>query len=136
MTKRTFGKVLERMAWARELVPTVMVEMPVIPGTDSFMKELLVKLDALGVDGINLLEFAYAMWNWPVFDSLGLTLRNPPQQVVFDYTYAGALAVQDSEEDCLRLMLWRTSKVWGCRCITVVGEQTSRSDEKHERALC
>ena len=27
-------------------------------------------------------------------------LRNPPQQVVFDYTYAGALAVQDSEEDC------------------------------------
>lgn len=99
-------KVLERMAWARELVPTVMVEMPVIPGTDSFMKELLVKLDALGVDGINLLEFAYAMWNWPVFDSLGLTLRNPPQQVVFDYTYAGALAVQDSEEDCLRLMLW------------------------------
>ncbi|MFR0869201.1 MAG: radical SAM protein, partial [Adlercreutzia sp.] len=33
-------KVLERMAWAREQVPTVMVEMPVIPGTDSFMKEL------------------------------------------------------------------------------------------------
>ena len=83
-----------------------MVEMPVIPGTDSFMKELLAKLDALGVDGVNLLEFAYAMWNWPVFESLGLTLRNPPQQVVFDYTYAGALAVQDSEEDCLRLMLW------------------------------
>ena len=99
-------KVLERMAWAREQVPTVMVEMPVIPGTDSFMKELLAKLDALGVDGVNLLEFAYAMWNWPVFESLGLTLRNPPQQVMFDYTYAGALAVQDSEEDCLRLMLW------------------------------
>ena len=99
-------KVMERMAWAREQVPTVMVEMPVIPGTDSFMKELLAKLDALGVDGVNLLEFAYAMWNWPVFESLGLTLRNPPQQVMFDYTYAGALAVQDSEEDCLRLMLW------------------------------
>ena len=62
-------KVLERMAWAREQVPTVMVEMPVIPGTDSFMKELLAKLDALGVDGVNLLEFAYAMWNWPVFES-------------------------------------------------------------------
>lgn len=99
-------KVLERVAWARESVPTVMVEMPVIPGTESFMEELLAKLDALGVDGINLLEFAYAMWNWPVFASLGLTLRNPPQRVLFDYTYAGALAVQDSEEACLRLMLW------------------------------
>ena len=105
-------KVLERMAWAREQVPTVMVEMPVIPGTDSFMKELLAKLDALGVDGVNLLEFAYAMWNWPVFESLGLTLRNPPQQVMFDYTYAGALAVQDSEEDCLRLMLWAREQGW------------------------
>ena len=28
------------------------------------MEELLIKLDALGVDGINLLEFAYSMWNW------------------------------------------------------------------------
>ena len=99
-------KVLERMTWARESVPTIMVEMPIIPGTESFMEELLIKLDALGVDGINLLEFAYSMWNWSVFESLGLTLRNPPQRVLFDYTYAGALAVQDSEEACLRLMLW------------------------------
>lgn len=73
-------KVLERMAWAREQVPTVMVEMPVIPGTDSFMKELLAKLDALGVDGVNLLEFAYAMWNWPVFESLALRCATLPSR--------------------------------------------------------
>lgn len=102
----SLARVFERMAWAREVVPTVMVEMPVIPGTDEFMERLLVKLDDLGVDGVNLLEFAYAMWNWPVFESLGLTLRNPPWRVLFDYTYAGALAVQGSEEACLRLMLW------------------------------
>lgn len=99
-------KVYERMAWAREVIPTIMVEMPVIPGTEIFMERLLVRLDGLGVDGVNLLEFAYAMWNWPVFESLGLTLRNPPRRVLFDYTYAGALAVQGSEEACLGLMLW------------------------------
>lgn len=99
-------KVLERMAWARKVIPTIMVEMPVIPGTETFMEELLSRLDEIGVDGINLLEFAYAMWNWPVFESLGLTLRNPPHRVFFDYTYAGALAVEGSEEACLRLMLW------------------------------
>ena len=103
---RMLEKVFERMTWAREVIPTIMVEMPVIPGTEAFMEELLARLDGLGVDGINLLEFAYAMWNWPVFASLGLTLRNPPHRVFFDYTYAGALAVEGSEEACLRLMLW------------------------------
>ncbi len=99
-------KLFAIMELALERIPTVMVEMPPIPGTEASMRTLLKRLDALGVHGINLLEFAYAMWNWEVFDSLGLTLRNPPNRVCYDYTYAGSLAVQDSEELCLRLMLW------------------------------
>ena len=99
-------RVLANMEAALGFIPTVMVEMPPIPGTEDQMKELLVRLDHMGVHGINLLEFAYAMWNWPVFESLGLTLRNPPCHVLYDYEYAGALAVQGSEELCLRLMLW------------------------------
>ncbi len=99
-------KLFAIMELALERIPTVMVEMPPIPGTESSMRVLLKRLDNLGVHGINLLEFAYAMWNWEVFDSLGLTLRNPPNRVCYDYTYAGSLAVQGSEELCLRLMLW------------------------------
>ncbi len=57
-------------------------------------------------------------WNWPVFDSRAL-LRNPPQQVVFDYTYAGALAVQDSEEDCFASHAVAHEQSLSCRCITV-----------------
>ena len=94
------------MELALERIPTVMVEMPPIPGTEASMRTLLRHLDEIGVHGINLLEFAYAMWNWPVFESLGLTLRNPPSRVCYDYTYAGSLAVQGAEELCLRLMLW------------------------------
>ena len=77
------------------------------------------------------------MWNWSVFESLGLTLRNPPQRVLFDYTYAGALAVQDSEEACLRLMLWaREQGLRLCSALLLVGEQAPRSGAQYERALC
>lgn len=99
-------RVLGNLALARGVIGTVMVEMPVIPGTEDFMRGLLRRLDALGVDGVNLLEFCYPLWNWPVYESLGLTLRNPPYRVFFDYSYAGALAVEGSEEACLALMLW------------------------------
>ena len=60
----------------------------------------------MGIDGVNLLEFTYAMWNWEVYESLGLALKDPPYPVFYDYVYAGSLAVQGSEELCLRLMLW------------------------------
>ena len=99
-------KVLSNMALAQKAIPAVMVEMPVIPGTEGFMKGLILRLDDMGVQGINLLEFAYPMWNWPVYESLGLELRNPPWEVFFDYSYAGTLPVQGSEELCLELMLW------------------------------
>ena len=99
-------KVFSNMALARRAVPTVMVEMPVIPGTERQMQELLQRFEEVGVDGVNLLEFTYAMWNWEVYESLGLALKNPPYPVFYDYVYAGSLAVQGSEELCLRLMLW------------------------------
>lgn len=99
-------RVLANMSAALECVLTVMVEMPPIPGTESQMQDLLRRLDEIGIHGINLLEFTYPMWNWPVFESLGLTLKNPPYRVFYDYSYAGSLPVQGSEELCLRLMLW------------------------------
>ncbi len=103
---RKQAEVFANMERALACIPTVMVEMPPIPGTEDQMRDLLVRLDRMGVHGINLLEFAYPMWNWPVFESLGLTLRNPPYRVFFEYSYAGSLAVQGAEELCLRLMLW------------------------------
>ena len=99
-------KVFANMALAKRVVPTVMVEMPVIPGTEKQMQGLLQRFEEVGIDGVNLLEFTYAMWNWEVYESLGLALKNPPYPVFYDYVYAGSLAVQGSEELRLRLMLW------------------------------
>lgn len=103
---RLRDRVFENMVLAREIIPSVVVEMPVIPGTEDYMRDLLVRLDGIGIDGINLLEFVYPMWNWGVYDSQGMTLRNPPFRVYYDYSYAGTLAVQGSEALSLRLMLW------------------------------
>ena len=99
-------KVFANMALAKRVVPTVMVEMPVIPGTEKQMQGLLQRFEEVGIDGVNLLEFTYAMWNWEVYESLGLALKDPPYPVFYDYVYAGSLAVQGSERLALRLMLW------------------------------
>ena len=103
---RVQEKVLANMALAKDYIRYVMVEMPVIPGTAELMHGLLKRFDEIGVYSVNLLEFAYPLWNWEAFEDRGFTLKNPPFDVVYDYTYAGSLAVQDSEELALELMLW------------------------------
>ncbi|MBQ3387050.1 MAG: hypothetical protein IJG53_06965 [Eggerthellaceae bacterium] len=99
-------RVLKNMALAKDFIGCVMVEMPIIPGSEEEMHELLRRFDEIGVYSVNLLEFAYPLWNWEAFEDRGFTLKNPPFDVVYDYTYAGSLAVEGSEELCLRLMLW------------------------------
>ena len=102
--------VLSKVKMARAEISSVLVEMPIIPGTEEYMKELMLELDSLGIDGMNLLEFVYPMWNWEVYESLGMVLKNPPYRVYFDYSYAGTLPIQGSEKLCLSLMLWAHSR--------------------------
>lgn len=99
-------KVLDAMRLARGFFPSVMVEMPVVPGAEQHMKDLLRAFDEIGIDGINLLEFCFPFCNWPEFEKRGLKLKNPPFEVMYDYGYSGGLAVAGSEELILRLMLW------------------------------
>lgn len=82
----------------------VMVEMPMIPGALDRMKRLLIQLDARGVAGINLLEFCFPMANWEEFARRGFRLKNPPFEVLYDYGYAGGLAVAGSEREALELL--------------------------------
>ncbi|MEG0375223.1 MAG: radical SAM protein, partial [Raoultibacter sp.] len=81
-----------------------MVEMPVIPGSEDQMKQLLLQLDAVGVFGINLLEFCYPSGDWDEFGSRGFTVKNPPFPVLYDWAYAGGLPIEGSELECLRLV--------------------------------
>lgn len=97
-------KVFGNMDLARDRIPAVMVEMPAIPGTESEMEAILDRLDALGIFGINLLEFCYPMHGWDEFERRGFTIANPPFPVLYDYDYAGGLPVAGSEELCLRLV--------------------------------
>lgn len=103
-------KVLRRIALAREYIPVVMVEMPVLPGTRKEMRRLLLELDRIGVDGVNLLEFCFPFNNADVFKRLGFSLKYPPYQVYYNYWYAGGLAIAESELICLELMLFALEK--------------------------
>ena len=92
------------LALAKSYIPSVMVEMPVIPGTGDAMRRLLVRLDELGVFGINLLEFGFPLSDWSEFARRGFEAKNPPFPVTYDYSYPGGLPVDGSELLCLELL--------------------------------
>lgn len=96
----TFG----RIEAAREFIPHVMVEMPVMPDEVEVMKPLLRRLDDLGADGINLLELCFPLHNAAEFVRRGYKLKRPPMRVLYDYWYAGGLPISGSEEACLQLV--------------------------------
>ncbi len=97
-------KILGKIALATEYIPNVMVEMPVIPGTLSEMKELILELNTLGVSGINLLEFCFPFHNVEEFKKRSFQIKNPPYKVLYNYWYAGGLPVSGSESECLDLL--------------------------------
>ncbi len=97
-------RVLERIALAQNYIPAVMVEMPVLPGSLEIMKGLLRDLDQLGVYGINLLEFCYPFFNANIYREKGFKIKHRPFRVLYDYWYAGALPVAQSEAECLALL--------------------------------
>jgi pyruvate formate-lyase activating enzyme-like uncharacterized protein len=94
----------DRIALAREYIPSVMVEMPVLPNTLEEMKVVLRELDALGVFGINLLEFCFPLHNVEEYREKGYKVKARPFHILYDYWYAGGLPIAGSEAVCLELV--------------------------------
>ena len=103
-TKKGQSHTYDQIALAREYIPHVMVEMPVLPGTLEEMKETLTELENLQIFGINLLEFCFPLHNAEVFNQKGYRIKARPFRVLYDYWYAGGLPVAGSEEECLDLV--------------------------------
>ncbi|MEA1961397.1 MAG: radical SAM protein, partial [Bacillota bacterium] len=97
-------KILDRIKLAVDYIPSVMVEMPVLPGTLDEMKDLLVKLDQINISGINLLEFCFPYTNAQKFKDRSYKLKHHPFRVLYDYWYAGGLPISKSEIECLSLL--------------------------------
>lgn len=129
-------KVLAAMELARGRIPSVMAEMPVIPGAEEPMRALLQRFDEVGLDGINLLEFCFPFCNWPEFDRRGFSLKDPPFDVMYDYGYSGGLAVAGSEELILRLVLWARQQGLrlGLHYCSLDNKHRSEIRQKNERA--
>ncbi|WP_283171296.1 radical SAM protein [Curtanaerobium respiraculi] len=97
-------ELVERIESACGVVPTVMVEMPVIPGSHDEMLQLLDHLEDAGAFGINLLEFCFPLHHADEYRRRGMQLVEDPYRVVYDYGYAGAIPVAGSELLSLQLM--------------------------------
>ncbi len=129
-------RVLNAMEIARRSINTVMVEMPVIPGTMDQMKSLFTSFERIGIDGINLLEFCFPFCRWQDFKQRGFKLKNPPFDVMYDYGYSGGLAVAGSEQLILELMLWALDEgmSFGMHYCSLDNKHRSEMRLKNERA--
>lgn len=96
--------IYDRIALAKEYLPFVMVEMPILPDTLEEMKEVLIELDRLGLFSINLLEFCHPLSNAEVYRQKGFKVKARPFDVLYDYWYAGGLPIARSELVCLDLI--------------------------------
>jgi len=96
--------IYDRIKLAKDFIPQVMVEMPILPGTLEVMKDVLVKLDDLGLYSINLLELCFPRNNVDEFTRRGYRIKNRPFRILYDYWYAGGLPVSQSELECLDLL--------------------------------
>lgn len=103
-TPESVDEVLALIAAAVGVIPDVIVEMPVMPDEVPLMQELLLRLDAFGVRGINLLELGFPLFNGEAFARRGYQLKHEPYRVLYDYAYAAGLPVAGSEEACLTLL--------------------------------
>ncbi len=95
---------LQRIAAARDFIPTVMVEMPILPDALEQMKDVLLELEALQIHSINLLEFCYPLTNAAEYERRGYQIRRRPYKTLYNYWYAGGVPVAGSETACLELL--------------------------------
>ncbi|MCB9420032.1 MAG: radical SAM protein [Ardenticatenaceae bacterium] len=94
----------DRIALARQYIPTVMVEMPILPGILEEMKAVLLELERLQIHSINLLEFCYPFANPQAFNERGFKVKQRPFHILYNYWYAGGVPISESELVCLDLM--------------------------------
>lgn len=92
------------MEQAVGVIPDVVVEVPVIPGSLAEMKGLLRRSDTIGISGVNLLEFCFPLHNAEEFTKRGFELRKRPFAFLYNYWYGGGIPVAGSEAEALELL--------------------------------
>ena len=136
-TDEQLEKLFILMELAKDYIPFVVVEMPVIPGTLEQMKAILQRLNKIGVNGINLLEFCFPMNNAEAFEERGLELKYPPFETYYNYWYAGGLAVSKSEAECKKLLKYASEQSFklGVHYCSLENKHTGQLYQQNKDAL-
>jgi len=95
-------KDYEMIKLAKDYIPRVMVEMPVFPGGEEEIKDILLKLDNLKIFGINLLEFVFCSRNAHAYKERGYKLLT--DKVNFDRPLHFDYPVYGSEAACFNIL--------------------------------
>ena len=129
-------RVLAAMELAGRYLSDVMVEMPIVPGTETEMKQLLHRFDEVGIKGMNLLEFCFPLHSWDEFARRGFEVRNPPFDIMYDYGYSGGLPIAGSEELALQLMVYALDEglSFGMHYCSLDNKHRSEMRQMNERA--
>lgn len=78
-----WGAIKSRLSLAKELIPRVVVEMSVVPGTLERMKSIVLQLDEMGIFGINLCELCYCMHHADEMIRRSCRVRFPPFKIPY-----------------------------------------------------
>lgn len=90
-------RVFAAMGRAVAMLPDVVIEMPVIPGSIGEMRDTIRRADDIGVRGMNLLELCFPLRNAKEFRRRGMKLRKRPFNYPYGYWYGGGIPVAESE---------------------------------------
>ena len=94
------------IALAKEFIPRVLVEMPVMPDHGSYMEGVLTELAGLRIFGINLLEFLYNGHHPELYNEHGYSLKEESGKSFLEMIDGEnhSFPVEGSEDVCLELL--------------------------------
>ena len=96
----------------KKFIPVVLIEMPVLPDTEQFMRNLIYELDTIGINGINLLELFFNGYHNEAFIAQKYKIDFDIEEIrkiyntkpLFEYPIYGSKML------CLRLLKYFASK--------------------------
>jgi pyruvate formate-lyase activating enzyme-like uncharacterized protein len=99
-----WAKLSKIINLSKKYIPNVLVEMPIMPGSFTQMKEILLELDKLRIFGINLLEFTYYGCQATEFNGRGFRVKWPPFDFIYQSRSYQGWPIAQSDLECLKLI--------------------------------
>jgi len=93
-----------------KFIPKVIVELPILPNTEDYMRKLLLELNKLDIFGINFCELICTPWNKNNLKDKGYALKTNKFSHFFECFNPYEIPISGSEEECFNLLKFAIDK--------------------------